>query len=75
VNLIDLAADILLAPYAMTHADLPPAAPPQPAPEPAMTVLCAWCKTVLKEGSAKVTHGICPPCRDRYFPTRKDEMK
>ena len=32
MKLANLCADILLAPYAMSHADMP-AAPPQPAPE------------------------------------------
>ena len=28
-------------------------------------VICAWCLSVLREGSAPVSHGICPACFDR----------
>jgi hypothetical protein len=71
MNLIHLAVDILLAPYAMSHADLPPAPKPEPEPD-AMTVLCAWCKKILREGSPTVTHGICDSCRALYFPRNEE---
>ncbi len=27
-----------------------------------ITVICAWCATVLTRGSDVVSHGICNPC-------------
>ncbi|HEV3027690.1 MAG TPA: hypothetical protein VG457_08970 [Planctomycetota bacterium] len=38
-----------------------------------LTVICAWCKTVLKEGHPtspdQISHGCCIPCKRKYFPT------
>lgn len=32
--------------------------------EPRLTVLCAWCEAVVREGdTTAVSHGICLPCR------------
>jgi len=31
------------------------------------TLTCAWCKQVMRPGSAKVSHGICRPCTVRWF--------
>lgn len=31
------------------------------------TLVCAWCKDVMKPGSPKVSHGICRPCAARFF--------
>jgi hypothetical protein len=27
-----------------------------------MVTICAWCKKVMKKGTGKITHGICPQC-------------
>jgi hypothetical protein len=35
------------------------------------TLVCAWCKNVIKAGALKRSHGICEPCRLRHFPTTK----
>lgn len=40
------------------------------APEPEETMaepkrICAWCKTVLSDGSEPATHGICRSCGDK----------
>lgn len=32
------------------------------------TLVCAWCKTVIRMGLPKRSHGICPPCRLHHFP-------
>lgn len=41
-----------------------------------MKVICAWCKTVIKEGDdEKVSHGICPECRVKYFPRKENKME
>jgi hypothetical protein len=32
---------------------------PVPAP---MKVVCAWCTTVIRDGVAPISHGICAPC-------------
>ena len=38
-----------------------------PAHDPApMTVVCAWCGLVLKEGGPTITHGICKPCESQW---------
>jgi hypothetical protein len=29
-------------------------------------VVCAWCATVLREGVGPVSHGMCPPCVQRF---------
>ena len=27
------------------------------------TIICAWCKTIIKDGEPlKISHGICPSC-------------
>jgi hypothetical protein len=31
------------------------------------TVVCAWCDGVVKKRGKKVSHGICPSCRERHF--------
>ena len=47
---------------------LPPPSYPQ------LSVVCAWCEKDLGKRpcvpamSGKVSHGICPECRDREFP-------
>lgn len=38
----------------------------------AATVVCAWCKTVLHQGSKDhepISHGICQACMKIHFPT------
>ena len=27
-----------------------------------LTVVCAWCATVVREGGDQISHGICAPC-------------
>jgi ferredoxin len=40
----------------------------------AMRLICAWCKVDLadkessQENPEKISHGICPTCRARFFP-------
>jgi hypothetical protein len=34
------------------------------------TIVCAWCKGVVRKGNVKVSHGICRPCRERFFGRR-----
>ncbi len=31
-------------------------------------VICAWCSKLLELGRGPVSHGICPPCQEEYFP-------
>ena len=31
------------------------------------TTVCAWCKGVIHRGEGKVSHGICAPCREKWF--------
>jgi hypothetical protein len=31
------------------------------------TLVCAWCKEVMRPGAAKISHGICRPCALRWF--------
>ena len=37
-----------------------------------MNYVCAWCKKPLPthkpDGDERVSHGICEPCVDEYFP-------
>ena len=35
-----------------------------------MVVCCAWCPTVISEGTGKqgLSHGICPSCMNKHFP-------
>lgn len=37
-----------------------------------MTLICAWCKKVLREGSEVVSHGICVECEAKHFPKPKE---
>lgn len=32
-----------------------------------LTLICAWCSTVLRDGALPATHGICPTCQARVF--------
>ena len=34
---------------------------------PLPTLVCAWCKGVIRVGAPKVSHGICRPCVVRSF--------
>jgi hypothetical protein len=31
------------------------------------TLVCAWCKHVMRPGAPKVSHGICRACTVRWF--------
>ena len=31
------------------------------------TIVCSWCKRVLRTGSPKISHGICRPCAATFF--------
>jgi hypothetical protein len=31
------------------------------------TIVCSWCKQVLRIGAPKISHGICPPCAATFF--------
>jgi hypothetical protein len=31
------------------------------------TLVCAWCKGLVRRGAPKVSHGICKPCATRWF--------
>jgi hypothetical protein len=31
------------------------------------TIVCAWCSGVVRKGNVKLSHGICRPCRERFF--------
>ena len=31
------------------------------------TLVCAWCKHVMRRGESKVSHGICRACTIRWF--------
>jgi hypothetical protein len=31
------------------------------------TLVCAWCKDVMRPGAPKVSHGICRACAVRWF--------
>ena len=31
------------------------------------TLVCAWCNHVIRHGTSKVSHGICPGCAVRWF--------
>jgi len=31
------------------------------------TLVCAWCKAVMRRGAIKVSHGICKPCAAQCF--------
>lgn len=34
-----------------------------------LKVICAWCTATIKDGDpARVSHGICEPCAEKYFP-------
>ncbi len=43
-----------------------------------LVVKCAWCGKYLGEKEPyedkSVTHGICPECREKYFPKKKDNL-
>ena len=41
-------------------------ASPHDAATPA-SVVCAWCKTTLSEGSLPASHGICARCLEERF--------
>ena len=31
------------------------------------TLVCAWCKGVMRTGTPKLSHGICQPCAAHFF--------
>jgi hypothetical protein len=31
------------------------------------TIVCSWCKQVLRIGTPKISHGICAPCAKLFF--------
>jgi rubrerythrin len=31
-------------------------------------LICAWCGFMMHYGRGPVSHGICPSCRDEFFP-------
>jgi hypothetical protein len=31
------------------------------------TIICSWCKQVLRIGTPETTHGICGPCAALFF--------
>jgi len=31
------------------------------------TIVCSWCKQVLRTGAPKISHGICRPCAAKFF--------
>jgi hypothetical protein len=31
------------------------------------TIVCSWCKQVLRIGTPKISHGICAPCATLFF--------
>jgi hypothetical protein len=31
------------------------------------TLVCSWCKRVLRIGAPKISHGICRPCAATFF--------
>ena len=43
------------------------------------TVICSWCKKVLKKGNAPadapVTNGCCRACLRKYFPLYCEEVE
>ncbi len=43
-----------------------------------LVIKCAWCGKYLGEKEPyedkSVTHGICPECRAKYFPKKKDNL-
>jgi len=40
---------------------------PDYGPELLPTIVCSWCKQVLRIGAPKISHGICPPCAALFF--------
>jgi hypothetical protein len=36
-------------------------------PELLPTIVCSWCKQVLRIGAPKISHGICPLCAALFF--------
>jgi len=31
------------------------------------TIVCSWCRHVLRVGTPKISHGICAPCATLFF--------
>jgi hypothetical protein len=44
-----------------------------------MRVQCAWCKKFEKDkppyDDDSISHGICPACREKYFPVKKNPQR
>ena len=40
---------------------------PGPGRELLPTIVCSWCKQVLRIGTPKISHGICRPCVVTFF--------
>tara|TARA_Y100001970_G_scaffold290232_1_gene423146 strand:+ start:2154 stop:2306 length:153 start_codon:yes stop_codon:yes gene_type:complete len=43
-------------------------------------IICAWCKTTVREGDTPMilgkrsaSHGICLPCKEKFFEEVKNE--
>jgi hypothetical protein len=37
------------------------------APRPVVKLLCSWCRRVLRNGHAPVSHGICRSCEREHL--------
>jgi hypothetical protein len=40
---------------------------PNCGPEMRPTIVCSWCKQVLRTGTPKISHGICLSCAALFF--------
>lgn len=38
-----------------------------------LRTLCAWCRKLIHNGALPESHGICPACAKKHFPTDERE--
>lgn len=36
-----------------------------------LRTVCAWCRKLMHDGALPESHGICPKCAKKHFPTPK----
>jgi len=62
-----LDAEVIPNPINSDHAAEERAVPPVASEERNMEI-CAWCGFMMHYGRGPISHGICPSCREMFFP-------
>ncbi len=39
-----------------------------------LALVCAWCKTTIREGVPPISHGICPDCQEQWKSEKREKF-